>query len=135
MAVAVFVGTGDAIGNLVGGATVGVIALNTRAIVGAADHADIAKARAEHGLLGDAIEDAPARATPEERPGRSLHDLDLLERRQVAVIFRVVAHAVDVDIVHGAEAANRRLIAPSLTELRHHAGNVRQRILHRQRRL
>ena len=83
-------------------------------------------------LLGHAIDDAAAAAAPEYERARALEDLDRLNVVEIAIIFRVVAHAVGVEIRGRRLSANCDLVALPLALRHRHARHIGQRLIERQ---
>ena len=82
--------------------------------------------RSSGGVLEHAIDDAPAAAATEDHCVRSLEHFDPLDVVEIAVVHRVVAHAVDVEIGAGLLPADHDLVPVAGTLVQEHAGHVAQ---------
>ena len=84
---------------------------------------------AEHRGLGHAIDRAAARATPEDQGIGALQHFDSLDIVERAVILRVVAQAVDVEIGSRFLAADKHFVAVAFAALHADAGDIAQCIV------
>ncbi len=86
----------------VGGGAAGAIGA---AIEGAGEGAQ------QVGHFGGLVDDAAGGTAAEGGRGGSLHDVDFLQIEGIAVVAAEIAHAIDVQIVARAEAANGQIVA------------------------
>lgn len=92
-------------------------------------HAHFALGR-EAWLLADAVDQPARRATAIQHGGWALDHLDTLDVGQVTEVQGIVAHAVDVHVANGAEAADGHLVALAVAVGQADAGHVLQHVLH-----
>jgi hypothetical protein len=105
-------------------------------VVGAGRQAHLA-AVMQAGLLADLVDHAAGGAAAEEHRRRALEHLHRLQREDIAAVLAAVAHAVEVDVGAGREAAQVDVVADhaALAGAQGDAGHVAQRVLQRGGRL
>ena len=85
--------------------------------------------------LGHAVDHAACAATTKSHAARPFQHFDALQVVEVALVLRIVTHAIDEEVGCGIDPAQHRLVAVTLTLPHQRAGHVTQHIGHAGHRL
>jgi hypothetical protein len=108
------------------------VSLQFEVAVGANRGFDLVDA-VEHRRLADLVDYAAGLAATEQHRRRAAQHVDLLQVEDLAVVLRGVAHAVEIHVAEGVEAAQHHVVArtPALGGIERETGNVAQRLAQR----